>query len=247
MTARAGPVAAAAVLALGLAGCGAARPRVLRASVELEPGVTVSVHRVASTPPSGAVLLLHSAMGRTPGVLEHADALAERGFTVHALDLFGGRAAATPAEGRALRDAANRDVPRLARVIRLAYAELAPSGRRFVVGWSYGAAWAMAVAETLPDLAGVAAVYGESFSDEPARLGAIRCPVLLVGASEDDAPSPAALRGFAAARERLGLATAVRIVPGRHGFMEPRHPGYDASASASARREIEAFLARPAP
>ena len=81
-------------------------PPVDRYTLELEGGgpAAISAHVPrGGAPPGRGILVLHAAMGRTPGVLAYADELAGHGYGVYALDLFGGKVAADPKEGRALR------------------------------------------------------------------------------------------------------------------------------------------------
>ncbi|MBN2197512.1 MAG: dienelactone hydrolase family protein [Polyangiaceae bacterium] len=224
-----------------------------RYTARLDGGATVGIHVPGRRSSElDGVLALHSAMGRTPGVLAHADALAAAGFGVYAVDLFGGRTATTPEEARALRDTANAHPDRIAQIIREGYAGLATdprirARRRFLLGWSYGAAWATTAAGDLSGVAGVVAIYGQNLSGNEPLSRRVSCPVLLIGATEDTEPSPERLRSVATERAALGLPTEVTIFEGGHGFMEPRHPGYSTAASRAAMNAIQQFLAAAEP
>jgi len=123
---------------------------------------------ISSKPPLPSVLVFHSAVGRTDSVLEWCDELARAGFGAVALDFYDGRIANTPADSKALRDSANSREAELQRVVEQTYDSLQSDPRlrsqtRFLLGWSFGAAWATFASSFLPDVKGVVAYYGEDF------------------------------------------------------------------------------------
>jgi dienelactone hydrolase len=196
------------------------------------------------------VIILHSALGRTESVLDYAAALAERGFAVYALDFFAGKSATTPSEGRPLRDEANTRAPQLEALVTDAYERLATDNaiqaqERYLVGWSYGAAWATHMAGVLPRLSGVVAYYGEAFSNEETLAERISAPILFVGATRDDSPPPTTLKNVEANLRENGKVATLLLLDAGHGFAERRHPGFDERASVSAFAEVLRFLRNP--
>ncbi|HEV8247320.1 MAG TPA: dienelactone hydrolase family protein, partial [Polyangiaceae bacterium] len=152
--------------------------------------------------PLPSVLVFHSAMGRTESVLGWCDRLAERGFAAVALDFYDGKVATSLEEARTLRDSANSRAPRLRELIEQAYRQMHDdpqihSTKRFLLGWSYGAAWATTASGFLPDVSGVVAYYGEAFSDNPSSYQSLHAPFLFVGAARDSEPTPDRLRAVA--------------------------------------------------
>jgi dienelactone hydrolase len=149
-------------------------------------------------------------------------------------------------EARALRDEANEDGEAHQQLVADAYAKLAvdprvQATRRFLLGWSYGGAWATVSAGALDDVSGVVAIYGEAFADSTLydRLSA---PLLLVGASRDDEPSVGRLREVEAALRGHGKEVSLVVHDAGHGFMEPAHPGYSERAAQQAWESVVAFL-----
>jgi carboxymethylenebutenolidase len=198
-------------------------------------------------PPLPAVLLFHSAMGPTDGVRAYADALADHGYAACVLDFYGGRVASDLRAARALRDEANARNPELTRLVLSAYSELASdprvrARRRFLLGWSYGGAWAKFAAGALPDVSGVVAVYGEAFGDDEARYDLVPAPLLLVGATGDSEPSPERLRTVERELAERGKAVSLVMLDEKHGFMEPAHPNFSRPAADQAWTAIVRFL-----
>ena len=225
----------------------AGRFRVLRTQLQVaEHGWALHLPREVPPPLPGA-LVLHSARGRTESVLAFCDRLASRGIAALAVDFFEGRVARGSADAMALRDAANQRSERLEELSVLAFEQLQADPRvasrsRFLVGWSYGAAWATYLAPKLPGLNGVIAYYGQAFSEDVERYRGMSAPVLLIGGQSDQQPSPERLRGVQ--RELLvrGVQVELRFVEAGHGFAERSHPGYREAARLQAERAALEFL-----
>jgi carboxymethylenebutenolidase len=205
-------------------------------------------------PPLPAVLLFHSAMGRTDAVLGYADALARRGYAACALDFYDGEVATSLDRATRLRDQANERNARLQALVDKTFAALhtdprVRARRRVLLGWSYGGAWATHAAGSLDDVSAVIAVYGEAFSSDPTLYERIDAPMLLVGAAHDTAPSPKALREIEARLIERGIQASLVLFQARHGFMEPTHPGYSERPAGEAWDAILEFLheTRPPP
>jgi carboxymethylenebutenolidase len=207
-----------------------------------------------ATPPLPAVLIFHSAMGRTNAVLGYADSLARRGYAACALDFYDGQVATSLEQATRLRDQANGRNEKLQALVAAAFAGLqsdprVQARRRVLLGWSYGGAWATHTAGYLDDVSGVIAIYGEAFSDDPTLYERIDAPLLLVGGTADTTPSPKALREIEATLIERGIAVSLALFQGKHGFMEPTHPGYSERPAGRAWDAILQFLheTRPPP
>lgn len=203
---------------------------------------------VSSKPPLPGVLVFHSALGRTNSVLEWCDALAQSGFAAIALDFYDGKIANTPADSKALRDAANSRVSELQRVVEQTYDSLQSdprlrSQKRFLLGWSFGAAWATFASSFLPDVRGVVAYYGEDFRMDPILYDKVSAPILFIGAQEDADPTPKQLHEIVGRLKSRGKAAELVLIDAMHGFVERQHPGYNAGAASEAWKQATHFLA----
>jgi carboxymethylenebutenolidase len=186
-------------------------------------------------------------MGCTPSVLGWCDQLAEHGFAAVALDFYDGSVPTSVEQAIALRDAAVRRAPAIRELIEGAYGALASdprirSERRFLLGWSFGAAWATVADGFLPNVTGVVAYYGERFSQSSDLYETARAPVLFIGASRDSDPAPASLNAIVQALNERATPARLVVVDAGHGFAERAHPGYDAAAAQVAWREALRFL-----
>jgi carboxymethylenebutenolidase len=193
-------------------------------------------------------LVFHSAAGRTDSVLEWCDALARAGFGAVALDFFDGKTAATAAESKTFRDAANSQAPELQRMVEQAYSSLQSDSRlrspqRFLLGWSFGAAWATFASSFLADVKGVIAYYGEDFSMNPSLYEKVQAPILFVGAQDDTDPTPEKLRAIVGALNSRGKTADLVLVDAKHGFAERTHDGYDPRAARDSWIKVVHFLA----
>lgn len=191
--------------------------------------------------------MFHSAMGPTDAVRRYADALAEAGFAVCVLDFYGGRMAENVDQAVALRDDANGRLPELTSLVRSTYEALrsdprVSASRRYLVGWSYGGAWATYAAGFLDDVAGVVAIYGEAFSGESRLYERYSGPLLLIGATRDTEPTPAALQRVRETLVARGESVSMVLVDADHGFMEPSHPGHATRSADRAWTTVVEFL-----
>lgn len=213
---------------------------------------TLSLHLpLGAEAPLPTVLVLHSAMGRTDSVLTWCDRLAKHGFAAVAFDFFGGRLARSTAHALELRDTANSRSTDLQAALELAYEKLRTDPRlrarkRFLLGWSYGAAWATYAMGFLPDVSGVVAYYGQSFTDNPQLFATLDSPILLIGGDRDSAPPPMRLRTITAELASRGKPAQLRLFPAGHGFAEAKHPGYDEDVAEQAWTTTIAFLRQAA-
>lgn len=203
---------------------------------------------VSSKPPLPSVLVFHSAVGRTDSVLEWCDELARAGFGAIALDFYHGKTADTPADSKTLRNSANSRGAELQRVVEQAYDSLQSDSRlrsreRFLLGWSFGAAWATFASSFLPDVKGVVAYYGEDFTMNPSHYDRVRAPILFIGAQRDTDPTPAGLLDIVGKLNSRGKMADVVFVDAMHGFAERRHDGYDRRAASESWQKVLQFLA----
>lgn len=215
--------------------------------------LVVGDHRLGLNLPAGreipvpSVLIFHSAMGKTESVLEWSDRLAQAGFAAVVLDFYDGKTATSVEHARELRDAANDQSAGLRELVERAWVEMENDGRlrssdRFLLGWSFGGAWAIFATDFLPGVSGVVALYGQAFTGNEKLYDVMDAPVLFVGGERDTAPAPGTLQEIVKQLESRGKRAALVLVPAGHGFAERTHPGFDVDADEEAWQNVIKFL-----
>lgn len=186
------------------------------------------------------VLLLHHALGLTPGMVAFADDLRAAGHTVHTPDLFDGRTFGTIPEGVAhAREIGFGTVMGRG----AAAAEALPAGLVYL-GFSLGVVPAQYLAQTRAGALGAVLCYSCLPVSEFGERWPTGVPVQVHGADAD--PLFVDEGDLDAARALVAETTDAELFlyPGdQHYFADPTLPSYDAVAAALLRERVLAFLA----
>ena len=197
-------------------------------------------YQVASQRAGPGVLVIPEVFGLTPHFKSFADRLnRDELFTVVAFDLYDGATAARRDEAIALRDSLDRDrvIAKLEAAAEHLTANWHP--RIGVVGFSLGAAYAVALAQEI-EMEATVLYYGFDELD-PARWHG---PLLGHFAANDDAPEPAEAKGFTDAVLAAGEEAEMHLYDGvGHGFANQDRPdSFDAASAELAYRRTCDFL-----
>jgi carboxymethylenebutenolidase len=190
------------------------------------------------------VALYHAWWGLNDDVRSFADRLAAAGFSVLAPDMFGGEVATTIDDADRLSSSADEDRCKaisLAAVDRLAARPGAPRGIG-VVGFSFGAAWAIWVPTQRDRVAATVAYYGTWTGSVLAKASA---PVLGHFAEDDPYETAETVTEFEGGLRDAGREADVHRYPGTgHWFAEPSQNAYRAAEANLAFDRTVAFLRR---
>jgi carboxymethylenebutenolidase len=194
--------------------------------------------------PDGAqvgVVVLHAWWGLNADVITYSDRLADRGFAVLAPDMFRGQVATTADHAERLSQEGDAgiagDVARAA-IDRLA-ADL-PDAPIAVLGWSFGAAYAIWAPSLRPRVKATVAYYGAWVDDFISEADA---PLLGHFAQTDPFTSDDDVRALEDAYRAAGRDIVTHRYPGTdHWFAEPSRPEYRAEAADLAFERTVAFL-----
>ena len=80
-------------------------------------------------------------------------------------------------------------------------------------------------------MTGVIAFYGENFSNDVDLFDQVSAPMLLVGATKDQMPTPHVLKAIKEELVAKGKSSSLLVVNAKHGFAERRHPGFSQPAA----------------
>lgn len=193
-----------------------------------------------------AVVLIHEWWGLNDQIRGQARALAEEGFAVLAVDLYGGQHASDPDRARALMDCAEPAacVANMRAAVAWLRARPEVAGDRVAcLGWCFGGAMSLRLALAQRDLAGCVIYYGVRLETDPAKLAGMP-PVLGIFGAEDDSPSPAYVREFEAALGQAKVPAKIVLFEGAgHAFANAtRDDRYRPEQAAAAWRETLEFL-----
>lgn len=202
----------------------------------------------AAGPPNAptGVVLVHDWFGVSPFYTQAVEKLAEQGYRVLAVDLYGGRSATTHDQAGKLLESVRDDVA--AREVDAAIGQLAEGGRPVaVMGFSAGAKHALAAALRNPAVHATVLWYGETIKDS-AKLRHLAGPALLIVGSRDGDSAAENAAAFSKAADAAGVGAEVYLYPGAdHAFAQPLFNAgrtYDPVAAEVAWRLSEDFLKR---
>lgn len=195
-----------------------------------------------AAPGRAGVVVLHPWWGLNGDVIAYCDRLASAGFTVAAPDLFDGKVAATIEDADALSNAADEAVVGqivLAAVDRLSQ-RLGPDRPVAVLGFSFGAAWAIWAPTKRPALRATVVYYGTWAGS---ILNGTTVPVLGHFAETDPYETPERVSEFEKGLADAGREAATYQYPGTsHWFAEPSRPEYRREAAELAFERTTSFL-----
>jgi carboxymethylenebutenolidase len=194
--------------------------------------------------PDGAragVVVLHPWWGLNDDVIAYADRLADAGFAVLAPDMFAGRIATEPAEAEKLVEEGDKvaDAIALAAVDELDR-RLGGDVPLGVLGFSFGAAYALLAPSERPRLSATVVYYG-TYTDDFIRRST--APVLGHFAEDDPYESAEGVAELEMALRNAGREVEFHTYPGTgHWFAEPSREAYRPEAAELAFERTLAFL-----
>ncbi|ANO52952.1 hypothetical protein BA177_02985 [Woeseia oceani] len=196
--------------------------------------------------PLPAVIVIHEWWGLNEGVEAMADRIAAEGYIVLAVDLFGGKSAATPAEARELMMRVVENPEPANENLRQAYdfvKNTAGAPRIGSLGWCFGGSWSLNTALLFPDELDAAVIYYGQVTNDEERLRPLNVPLLGIFAADDSGIRVESVREFEAALERLRKDYDIRIFDGvGHAFANPTGNNYDAESAHEAWGLVVEFL-----
>ena len=195
--------------------------------------------------PDGAragVVVLHAWWGLNEDVITYADRLADAGFAVIAPDMFRGQVATEPQEAERLSNEGDNGIAgdvAWAAIDRLAD-ELGPDAPIGVLGWSFGAAYAIWAPSVRERARATVAYYGTYYAPFIADATA---PLLGHFAEEDPFTSEDDIRKLEEAYRKSDREITTYRYPGTgHWFAEPSRDAYRPQAADLAFDRTVAFL-----
>ncbi len=207
-------------------------------------GYDVTAYAASPTKGGPGVIVLHAWWGLTPFFKRLCDRLAGHGFVALAPDLYGGVTAATPDEAQRALDASDGARSRAAAFSAIEQIHRLPGtrpGSLGVIGFSMGAAWALALSARCPkDIAAAVLFYGTNEVDFQQANAAYLGHFALV----DEWEPLEGVQAMETAMKAAGREALFHYYPDvGHWFFEDNHPeAYEPHAAAQAWERSLAFL-----
>lgn len=209
---------------------------------------TCYLSKPAHAAPGGpAVVVIHEWWGLNENVKHWADRLAAEGYTALAVDLYGGQVATTPDQAMGLMKAVDPAVAVRRLQAAAAYLRETPTikaGRLGSIGWCFGGAQSLALAQNDPALACAVIYYGGNPPQEAKAVEAVKAKVIAIYGTKDHSIPPERVAAFDKALTDAKVEHEVHRYDADHAFANPSNPRYQSEAAADAWAKVKAFLAR---
>ena len=199
------------------------------------------------TPRAGspAVVVIHEWWGLNDNVKHWADRVASDGYAALAVDLYGG-VVATDSDGAMAAMKAVDDAKAIA-VMQAAEKFLREDARVKAkkvasLGWCFGGGQSLQLALNSRTLDACVLYYGFVEKD-PAKLAALRAPVLAIFGSKDGAIHPTDVATFVDGLVKADKEHRVMLFPAVHAFANPSNAKYDEASASVAWENVRMFLA----
>lgn len=196
--------------------------------------------------PLPGIVVIHEWWGLNDHIRHWADRLAAEGYAVLAVDLYGGKVAASSDEALASMRAVDNDEARATLLAARRWLSEtwgggdAPSA---AIGWCFGGAWSLRLAIADPELDAAVVYYGRA-NYNAEELGRIRASVLGIFGLEDQNPPPEWVMQLMADLDAAKVPNHVLLYPAGHAFANPSGPRYEQEAAENAWEQVRAFLAK---
>ena len=192
-------------------------------------GKSVNAYLASPTNGGPGILLLHAWWGLKPFFKELCDQIAAQGYNVLAPDMFDGQVARTIDEAKML--AQGSDSQAIGDIVMAAKDHLhnITKNKIGVMGFSFGAAWALIASDYDPEKVGAAVLFYGAY---PTEFKKIKSKVLGHFCEVDEWEPIEGVREMETYLKAAGVDVELHFYPKvSHWFMETDRPEYD-SASA---------------
>jgi carboxymethylenebutenolidase len=222
-----------------------AAPALLGSAIEL--GGSKAYLSLPKSPRAGSpgVVLIHEWYGLNDHIKHWADRLASDGYAALAVDLYGGVVAKNSDEAMAaMKKVADEPALALMRAGEKFLREDARTKSKKVasLGWCFGGKMSLLFALNSPTLDACVLYYGRLEKD-PAKLAALKAPLLGIFGSKDSSIPPADIAAFVEALVKNDKEHRVLTFHAVHAFANPSNAKYDEQSAAVAWENVRLFLA----
>lgn len=208
-------------------------------------GTAMGVLAMPAKLPAPTVLLIHEWWGLNDQIKSVAVEFAKLGYIALAVDMYGGKAAASPEEAKALMSAvdAASGTEQLVTLIDFLKHHENSTGKVGTIGWCFGGGWSLNASIATPVDATV--IYYGRCDKSAAELATLNSPVLGHFGTEDKNINADMVGIFEASMKEAGKSAnlSVNWYEANHAFANPTGSRYDEADAALAWERTTAFFA----
>jgi carboxymethylenebutenolidase len=194
-----------------------------------------------------AVVVIHEWWGLNDNIRAMTRRLAGEGYQALAVDLYGGASADTPDGATKLMNGVMSNPAPATDNLKQAVAYLKGKGatRIGVIGWCFGGGWSLQTALLGGGDIKATVIYYGHLETDPAKLAALKSPVIgFFGAADNSIPA-ASVHAFEAELKKEGKPVEVHIYDGAgHAFANASGGNYKPEAAKDAWQRTTVFLAK---
>lgn len=192
-----------------------------------------------------AIIAIHEWWGLNDNIRATTRRLAGEGYTVLALDLYGGEVADDPTAAKELMrtvddnpGSAQDNITQAAQFLTNRY----NTPEIGSIGWCFGGNWSLRTGLLLPDLDAMAIYYGQLIL-APEALDGLDMPVIGFFGEDDSSIPVQDVENFEKTLNNLGKTASINLYPGvGHAFANPSGNNYDPEAAEDAWKKTTAFF-----
>ncbi|MCW5936801.1 MAG: dienelactone hydrolase family protein [Fimbriimonadaceae bacterium] len=195
--------------------------------------------------PDKAIVMVHEWWGLNDYIKESADAFADEGYAVLAVDLYEGRVAKNRDDAGKYMGEVKED--RATAVVRAALdaltdGKLAKDASIGTIGFCFGGGWSHRAAILGGDRVDACVIYYGAPVMDQGELAKLKAPVLFVWPNKDKWINAEMKDGFVAAMRQAGKELTVAEYTADHAFANPSSDSHDDEAAKDARAKTLAFF-----
>lgn len=202
----------------------------------------------AATEPLPGIIAIHEWWGLNDNIKSVSERLAGEGYSVLAVDLYGGQVTNQPDQAKQLLQSVSDNPTPAEENLRQAYNYLVQeqkAPRIGSIGWCFGGAWSLNTGLLLPDQLDALVIYYGRLKTDPDVLAPLQMPIAGFFGGQDQGIPVADVNAFESALKDLNKTAEIHIYDqADHAFANPSGQKYNPEAAKDAWEKTTAFLAK---
>ncbi len=201
-----------------------------------------------SDKPLPGIIAIHEWWGLNDNIKAVTERLAGEGYSVLAVDLYGGQIATKPDQAKQLMQSVMQNTePAKANLLQaFDYLTIEKQTPRVgSIGWCFGGAWSLNTGLLLPKKLDALVIYYGRLETNPDVLASLQMPIAGFFGRQDKGIPVADVKAFEATLKELDKSAEIHIYDdANHAFANPSGKNYSKKAATDAWEKTTAFLAK---